>query len=79
LTASGWVRGQINVKAIAGTGLALQSQYKATPSQAGTFNFADQINLFYQQDALNISLASWKPGDINNGGEFYILVPDLGF
>jgi len=45
----------------------------------GSFNFADQINLFYQQDVLNISLASWKPAELNGGGEFSILTsrPDL--
>jgi hypothetical protein len=55
----------------------MQSQYKG-PRQGGTgaFNYSDQINLYYQQDApaLNISLASWKPAELNNGGMFCILI-----
>lgn len=60
LTTSGWELTQLNVDAIANTGLALQPFLRS--------GVEDRIDLYYQKSSLNLSLAilSNAPG---NGGE----------
>lgn len=53
---SGWTLSQLDVDPVRRTGLALQPSYKA--------NQADKLMLFHQKSNLNISLASWDPGDL---------------
>ena len=61
-TSGGWTLTQLGpaLDPEMGTGLALQPFYRN--------GLEDQINLFHQKSDLNMSLASWKPAFINNGG-----------
>ena len=70
LTSDGWSLTQLGpaLNPEIGTGLALQPFYRNGSE--------DQINLYHQKSSLNMSLASWKPAWINNGGLF-IIVPSL--
>lgn len=60
-TSDGWTVKQVNLNPIKRTGLALQPFYRA--------GIVDQINLYYQKSNLNLSLASWAPPGINDGGK----------
>lgn len=62
LTSTGWARTELDsdLDPVLGTGLALHPLHR--------IGLSDQINLFYQKSDLNLSLASWKPTSINNGG-----------
>ena len=60
LTAGGWTLTQVNLDPLMGTGLALQPFY--------TSGLEDRINLYHQKADLIMSLASWKPAQVNNGG-----------
>jgi hypothetical protein len=62
LTTGGWTLTQVNLDPLMGTGLALQPFYR--------LGLEDQINLYHQKADLNMSLASWKPAQVNNGGEY---------
>jgi len=59
LTTGGWTLTQVNLDPLIGTGLALQPFYR--------LGLEDQINLYHQKADLNMSLASWKPAQVNNG------------
>lgn len=60
-TSSGWTTTQLGVKTIDGTGLVLHLFMRASQW--------DQINLYYQQSTLNISLACQFPGNSGTSGE----------
>ena len=62
LTSDGWTLTQLGsaLDPEMGTGLALQPFYLS--------GSADQINLYHQTTNLNMSLASWKPALITDGG-----------
>jgi hypothetical protein len=60
-TSAGWTLSQLDITATEGTGLALQTFYR--------YDQVDQINLYHQKSSLNLSLASYKDPQNNNGGK----------
>lgn len=71
LTSSGWTLTQLGpaLDPEIGTGLALQP-FNVPGSE-------DQINLYHQKSNLSMSLASWIPAGLNNGGSSVVLPPSL--
>ncbi len=65
-TSAGWALTHVNLNPINNTGLALQPHYYA--------GLADQINLYYQKSNLNLSLASFSPAELTNGGKLWAMI-----